>query len=128
VEIRSSHLGQTGFTIVELIIALVVLTIGLLGLVGTSALVTRMVARGQRSAMAALHAAQRLERLRASACRARADGSEPLYRGGTEVGRNEWRWATAGTDLYRLRIETTYTTAHGRQRSELMETTISCVR
>ena len=38
--------SQRGFTIVEIIIAIVVLTVGLLGLVSTAALVTRMIARG----------------------------------------------------------------------------------
>jgi len=38
--------GSQGFTIVEVIIAIVVLTIGLLALMSSSALVTRMIARG----------------------------------------------------------------------------------
>ena len=60
--------NQRGFTIIEIIIAIVVLTVGVLGLVTTAALVTRMIARGQRSATAASFASRRLERLRAGAC------------------------------------------------------------
>ncbi len=78
--------NRHGFTIIEVIIAIIVLTVGLLGLVTTAALVTRMIARGQRSAMAATYAAQRMERMRPAACidaqRVGADlrhrGDEPL--------------------------------------------------
>src|SRR5438128_1090206 len=48
---------EQGFTIVEVIIAIMVLTVGLLVLVNSSALVTRMIAQGQRSAVAATDAA-----------------------------------------------------------------------
>ena len=44
---------ERGFTIVEVIVAMLVLTVGLLGLVTSAALVTRMIGRGQRSAVAA---------------------------------------------------------------------------
>jgi len=44
---------QQGFTLVEVIIAILVLTVGLLGLVTSAALVTRMIGRGQRSAVQA---------------------------------------------------------------------------
>lgn len=120
--------NERGFTIVEVLIAIIVLTVGLLGLMGTAALVTRMIARGQRSAVASIHAAERFEQLRATACLTRTDATEVFYRGGTAVGRNEWTWSTAGTDMYRLRLQTTYTTTQGRQRTENMESTISCVR
>ena len=40
---------EAGFTIIEVMIAVVILTVGLLGLTATSALVTRMLGRGQRS-------------------------------------------------------------------------------
>lgn len=120
--------GERGFTLVEVMISIIVLTIGVLGLMGTGALVTRMVARGQRSAVAGMEAAQRFEQLRATGCRTRTDGSEQFYRGSTVVGKNEWAWTTAGTNLYRLALRTTYTTTQGRQRSDTMEATISCVR
>ncbi|MGH7567990.1 MAG: type IV pilus modification PilV family protein [Gemmatimonadales bacterium] len=120
--------NERGFTIVEVLIAIIVLTVGLLGLMGTAALVTRMVARGQRSAVASIHAAERFEQLRATGCKTRTDATETFYRGSTAVGRNEWAWTTAGTDMYRLTVRTTYMTTQGRQRTETMETTISCVR
>lgn len=124
-------MNDRGFTIVEVLVAIIVLTIGLLGLMGTGALTTRMIARGQRSALASIHGAERLEVLRASACNSRGNGSETLYRGGTVVGRNDWTWETAGTTLYpsfRLKLATTYTTTKGRQRSDTTELMISCVR
>ena len=60
--------NERGFTIIEIIIAIIVLTVGLLGLVTTGALVTRMLARGQRSATAAAFASRRLERMRIAGC------------------------------------------------------------
>ncbi len=122
--------SERGFTIVEVLIAIIVLTVGLLGLMGTSALVTRMIARGQRSAVASIYAADRFEQLRATGCITRSNGTETFYRGSTTVGRNDWTWAAVGgtTDMYRLTVQTTYTTTQGRQRTENMETTISCVR
>src|SRR5256885_11261005 len=60
--------NRQGFTIIEIIIAIIVLTVGVLGLVTTAALVTRMIARGQRSATASAFAARRLERMRVAAC------------------------------------------------------------
>jgi len=65
---------ESGFTLVEIIIAIIVLTVGLLALVTSSALVTRMIARGQRSAMSATFAAQRLEQLRVTGCASRSRG------------------------------------------------------
>ena len=56
--------NQKGFTIIEIIIAIIVLTVGVLALVSTAALVTRMIARGQRSADASAFMARRVERLR----------------------------------------------------------------
>src|SRR5256885_10244582 len=77
---------EQGFTIVEVIIAIMVLTVGLLVLVNSSALVTRMISQGQRSAVAATDAARILDSLRAVACTARNAGSAVVWRGGRAVG------------------------------------------
>ncbi len=76
---------EQGFTIVEVIIAIMVLTVGLLVLVNSSALVTRMIAQGQRSAVAATDAARILDSLRAVACTVRNAGS--AYR----TRQSQWR-------------------------------------
>ena len=55
---------QRGFTLVEVLIAIVILGVGVTALVGSSALVTRMVGRGQSETRAAETANQRIETLR----------------------------------------------------------------
>lgn len=56
-----------GFTIVEVLVAMVVLSVGVLALVSSSAVVTRMVGTGQHSTRATQVAERRLETLRQSA-------------------------------------------------------------
>jgi type IV pilus modification protein PilV len=121
--------NQRGFTMVEIIIAIIVLTVGLLGLVSTSALVTRMIGRGQRSAMAANFAQSRMERLRAGGCIAslRVNGSDTLYRGSTWLATNTWTWVDEGSSYYRLRNVTTYKTQQNLTRTDTAETGISCL-
>src|SRR2546430_17392716 len=72
-----------------------VLTVGLLVLVNSSALVTRMISQGQRSAVAATDAARILDSLRAVACTARNAGSAVVWRGGRPGGARARR-ASAG--------------------------------
>ncbi len=64
-----------GFTIVELLFALVILSAGLLALHGSSALALRMVGGGWTHTLAANVARERLEQLRASACTGAFSGS-----------------------------------------------------
>jgi len=120
--------NQRGFTIIEIIIAIIVLTVGVLGLVTTAALVTRMIARGQRSATAASFASRRLERMRAGACvpAQRVNGQDTLYRGSTWVAINTWTFADAGNQNYRLKVVSLYKTVKNQTRSDSTETTIPC--
>jgi type IV pilus assembly protein PilV len=90
--------NQGGFTIVEVIVAIIVLTVGLLGLVTTSALVTRMIARGNRSSNAATFASKRLEQLRVTGCTSQAAGRDTLYaQSGVAVATNAGGSRTRGT-------------------------------
>ena len=120
--------NQRGFTIIEIIIAIIVLTVGVLGLVTTAALVTRMIARGQRSAVATAFGARRLERQRIAGCNAalRVPGSDTLYRGSQWVAINQWSYTDAPNQNYRLKVITTYRTIKNRVRSDSTETTIPC--
>ena len=120
--------SKRGFTIIEVIIAIIVLTVGVLGLVTTAALVTRMIARGQRSAVASAFASRRLERQRIAGCIAaqRVNGADTLYRGSTWVATNTWAYTDAGNQNYRLKIVTTYKTVKNNVRRDSTETTIPC--
>jgi prepilin-type N-terminal cleavage/methylation domain-containing protein len=119
---------QRGFTIIEVMIAIIVLTVGLLGMVTTAALVTRMIGRGQRSAEATAFAARRLERMRVAACvnAQRVNGADTLYRGSTWSSFNIWTFTDLGNLNYRLKIVSTYKTVQNKVRSDSTETTISC--
>jgi len=120
--------NRGGFTIVEIIIAILVLTVGLLGLATTAALVTRMIGRGQRSAAAAGFAQRRLERLRPGACLSalRVAGTDTLLRGAGWVAINTWSWTDMGNNVYRIKIRTQSKTSRNAVRTDSTETTIPC--
>ena len=72
--------GRAGFTLVELIVAIVILTVGVLGLASTAAVVTRQIGGGAQQARAAIVAQARFEALRGMSC---VDyGTLPLTGGG----------------------------------------------
>jgi Tfp pilus assembly protein PilV len=56
--------SRAAFTVVEAVIALVVLSVGILALVGSAALTSRMIGWGRQSTRAGQVAAGRIERLR----------------------------------------------------------------
>ncbi len=119
---------EAGFTIVEVIIAIIVLTVGLLGLVTTAALVTRMIGQGQRSAVAATFASQRMEVLRTAVCdpARRTAGGETLLRGGAVAATNNWTFTNVGGTTWRITLDVTYTTVKNRSRTDRMETSVIC--
>jgi prepilin-type N-terminal cleavage/methylation domain-containing protein len=55
---------RSGFTLVEVLVAVMVLSIGVTALVGSAGVVTRMIGRGQMGTRAAQMASQTLEDLR----------------------------------------------------------------
>lgn len=71
---------EGGFTIVEVLMAVVVLTVGLLGLASTAGYVTRMIAQGNRYTIAATLAGRRLELLRAGGCATIVNGTSATGR------------------------------------------------
>lgn len=117
---------ETGFTIVEVVVAILVFTLGVLGLASSAALLSRMGGRGQRSAAAAMFAARRLELLRVTGCKNQAPGTDTLYRGGTWIAVNSWLFINATNNTWRISLTETYKTAPGATRTERSETEISC--
>jgi len=123
---------EQGFTLVEVIIAILVLTVGLLGLVTSAALVTRMIGRGQHSAVAAQYAQRRIEMLRVTGCKSQAAGSEVWTRGGTPVDSIAWhftRWDLPNQTAkhWQVVVRSTYQTALGKWRTDSTETEVSCL-
>ena len=72
--------SNRGFTIVEIVVAIVILSVGLLGLVTTAALVSRMIAQGQRYSMASSLANRRMERLTSVRCSGMSNGADTVGR------------------------------------------------
>ena len=56
--------NRQGFTVVEVLVAIMVLGVGILALVGSSMLVTRMIGEGKRATFATQIAQQRIEWVR----------------------------------------------------------------
>jgi len=121
--------GAAGFTIIEVMIAVVILAVGLLGLTTTSGLVTRMIGRGQRSEVGAILALQRMERMRPLACNPaqRVAGAETLMRGSQPVARLSWTFADAGNKSIRMRVVTDLVVSANRVRTDTLETSIICL-
>jgi len=122
-----------GFALIEVLLAIVILTIGLLGLTGTTVLVTRMIGRGQRAAEAATFATHRLERLRSSGgpggsgCSTHAGGADTLYRGTVATAIASWTWTGLPNQTWQVSLSVTYMTAPGHTRTETMVTEVSCL-
>jgi prepilin-type N-terminal cleavage/methylation domain-containing protein len=119
---------QAGLTLVEILIAVVILGAGILALTGSSGLITRMIGRGKVETQAALRASRRVEMLRQIArgssppCTATAfaSGGPILSDGFVE----SWEVAPTGSSR-RVRVTITYLTVRGR-RSAVLETRLAC--
>lgn len=118
---------EGGFTIVEVVVAIVILSIGVIALVGSSALVTRMVGQGRRTTQASQVATQRLETLRRQAfattppCTSLAGGTA------ARPGRMSESWTVVANGSTRiLRVIVTYPRTTGMV-TDTLTTTIRCV-
>lgn len=123
----STGCPRHGFTLIELMVAVVLFEVGLLALLSTTAAVTRMLARGRHATLAATFAAQRLERLRVTACASQAVGAEVRSVAGVAVDSLTWRFVDAGRQHWRIVLRTSSRTARGEWRRDSLETEIACL-
>jgi prepilin-type N-terminal cleavage/methylation domain-containing protein len=120
--------SSSGFTLVEVLVAIVVLGIGIVALVGSSAMVTRMIGRGKVETRAAQVASRRLETLRLAAystsprCTAAgfADGGPVSTSNVTE----SWVVPAAGK-VRTVQVNVSYRTVQGARTASL-QTRIEC--
>jgi Tfp pilus assembly protein PilV len=81
--------GTRGLTIVEVLVAILILTVGLVALTTTAASVTRMIGEGRRLTEVAALAAERMELLQAQPC-------PPVGAGTAVQGPYAVRWQVVG--------------------------------
>ena len=68
-------MSNRGFSLIEVVVAMVILTVGVLALAASAGAISRLSAEGGRSSEAATVASSRLERLRATTCANMVSGS-----------------------------------------------------
>ena len=111
--------ARSGFTVVEVMVAMLVLSLGVLAMVGTAALVQRQMGSAQQQSLAAFAAQTRFEQLRSINCQSIANGSAAT-RTVTEA------WVKKDTARAVIVTDTVhYTTGYG-QRFQIYRTTVSC--
>jgi hypothetical protein len=114
-------------TLVEIVVALIVLSAGLLGLAGGTSLAARMAGRGAKAGAAVAFAARRVESLRPGGCAARVPGSDTLFRGTAIAAINDWTFIDAGNSTFHLRVVTTYTASAGKSQTFTSEESFTCL-
>lgn len=135
--------NRRGLTVVEVIVALLVMTVGILAIMSTTVYATRTMMRGRLTDMAATYASARLEQLRASTCVNVANGGYSKYTSGPNSGQNitadtlkrsgvnlvinNWVYTTPGNSTYRVRMTTTFTAERAKVRTIVSETEVSCL-
>lgn len=77
--------SRRGFTLLEVMVAVVLLTVGVLALVSSSAMVSRMIGKGRGATVAVQVGAARLERLRRIAGTSTPRCSSPDFTGDSAV-------------------------------------------
>jgi prepilin-type N-terminal cleavage/methylation domain-containing protein len=110
---------QGGYTLIELVVALLVFTVGGLGLVATSAVIGRELSANAIRERAARVAATRLDIL-AAGCRGATDGTETV--GGI---RSEWSVGFPDSSHVALLESVSYQTRRGA-RTDVYQAVLPC--
>jgi prepilin-type N-terminal cleavage/methylation domain-containing protein len=126
---RSPRSSPTaGLTLIEVLVALVVLCVGILALTGSSSVITRMIGSGKAETHAAMAASQRMETLRLAARAGTARCTSPDFASGGPIIQDgltqSWTVSPAGS-IRRVRVTVTYLTVRGIRSAEL-ETAVAC--
>lgn len=118
--------GRSGFTIVEVLVAVMILGVGIVAMAGTSGMVTRMIGRGKVEGRVTQLATQRIERLRVTAYSATPKCAGLAGGGPVASGRLTESWTVAVDGTGRLiNVTVSYPTPRGT-RSRTLTAYIEC--
>jgi len=117
---RPARRTRAGFTLVELMVAMMMFTVGLLALASTSAVVVSQMGDAGRMGVAASVAQTRIERLRSGACTTALSGTN------TGRGVSESWTVTPMVRSARIDVTITYATRRGL-RSQSYRSMMRCV-
>lgn len=118
----------SGFTLVEVLVAIVVLGIGIIAMAGSSSSITRMIGRGKMETRAAVAASRRMEMLRLAAGSTSPACTHPAFATGGPVfssGVTESWDVPASGKVRHVRVRVTYLTVRG-PRTATLETRVAC--
>lgn len=107
---------RAGFTIIEVMIAIVVLGVGVMALVGSSAMVTRMIGAGRTSTEAVEIANSRIEQLRRAAYSTATPCTHAQFAGGDSSGTGfteKWTITTQPNNISVVTDSVIYRTTRG---------------
>lgn len=117
-----------GFTLTEVLVAVLVLAVGVVALASTSATVSRMIGLGKIETRAAQAASRRMETLRLAAYATSPRCTDPGFASGGPVlsGAMTESWLVPPTGKVRkVRVTVTYLTVRG-SREAALETALTC--
>lgn len=118
---RTRGRTRPGFTLVELIVAMLMLTIGLLGLAGVGAVVLKQMKGGTHQTIAASIAQSRFEQFEGDACSTITGGSATIRN-----MREAWTVAPVGIRAMTIRDSVTFSGTQGTRKVGI-HTVVSCV-
>jgi prepilin-type N-terminal cleavage/methylation domain-containing protein len=113
--------ARAGFTLVELVVAMMLFTVGLLALASGAGGVVRLMDMSNRQTLAATMAKSRFETLRSTSCATLASGSSTT-RGMTET----WTVSPYANQGFTARVTVSYKQRRGTTRQVVLGTVISC--
>lgn len=126
-------MNRKGFTLIEIMLAIVILVIGLFALASAMTTVTRMVTWSANRSKATAFTEQIYERQISRGCSVRTNGQEFLTVGSNFLASVRWEWSDfPGTDVlnknaHKLLLTTTVRLAGNRVRTNTTETEIHCL-
>lgn len=118
---ESARGSRGGFTLVELIVAMLMLTIGLLGLAGVGAVVLKQMKGGTYQTIAASIAQSRFEQMEGDACATIVGGSATV-RGMSET----WTVAALGIRARTVHDTVTFVGTKGTTKKVGIHTVLAC--